>query len=587
MLRISTKFPFVIVALSLLAAFVTGLVAYRESSSELQLAAKRQLTALVETRRSNLNTFINSVTAEIELLAGSKSVKQAMLELDKGWKELGPVANAHLIRHYISENKRENKALLSDPGDGSRYSAAHRQFHPDFRKTLKSFAYHDVFLINLDGNLLYTVVKEIDFASNLLSGQWQNTNLAHAFQAAIRNPNQTTLVFEDFENYQPSLGRPAAFLAKPIIDDEQQTLGILAIQLPIERLNKIMQATAGMGKSGETYIVGPDLLMRSDSRFSKQSTILKTKVDTLSVSKALKKKAGVHIVKDYRGISVLSAYTPLRVVDTNWAVLAEIDEAEVLAPIKKMQDFMIIAGIIIGIIIAILGTIFARHLSNPIKSIALATQKLANDELNTEIPSMNRSDEIGELARAVKTFKDRAQNSVEMEQALEIKEAQLQEVLNRMSDGLLLIGNDLNVEVYNNKVEQLLELPDGFLTPGTSIRKILEFQAERGDFGAGNIDELVDERLNQETEYFIEESISGRFLEFHRHFTPKGVLVVFNDITEQTRANDELNQKIDELEMFNKMAIGRELKMIELKSTINKLLEEKGDEAMYEEIDGI
>mgnify|MGYP003980572983 FL=1 len=291
MLRISTKFPFVIVALSLLAAFVTGLVAYRESSSELQLAAKRQLTALVETRRSNLNTFINSVTAEIELLAGSKSVKQAMLELDKGWKELGPVANAHLIRHYISENKRENKALLSDPGDGSRYSAAHRQFHPDFRKTLKSFAYHDVFLINLDGNLLYTVVKEIDFASNLLSGQWQNTNLAHAFQAAIRNPNQTTLVFEDFENYQPSLGQPAAFLAKPIIDDEQQTLGILAIQLPIERLNKIMQATAGMGKSGETYIVGPDLLMRSDSRFSKQSTILKTKVDTLSVSKALKKKA--------------------------------------------------------------------------------------------------------------------------------------------------------------------------------------------------------------------------------------------------------------------------------------------------------
>tara|TARA_B100000315_G_scaffold257580_1_gene306845 strand:+ start:6033 stop:7796 length:1764 start_codon:yes stop_codon:yes gene_type:complete len=585
MLRISTKFPFVIVALSLIAAFVTGLVAYTESSDELQLAAKRQLTALVETRRSNLNTFIKSVTAEINLLASSKITKQAMLDFANGWKELGPAANAYLIQHYITANKRDRKELLADAGDGSLYSSAHRQFHPEFRKILNSFGYYDVFLIDLDGNLLYTVVKEIDFGSNLLLGQWQDTNLAHAFQAAIKTPNQLTLVFEDFENYQPSQGQPAAFLAKPILDDERQALGILAIQLPIERLNKIMQVTAGMGKTGETYIVGPDLLMRSDSRFSKQSTILKTKVDTLSVKNALKNKAGVHIVNDYRGISVLSAYIPLKVLDTNWAVLAEIDEAEVLKPIENMQNFMLIAGIIIGIIIAVLGVIFARQLSIPIKSIALVTQKLANDELSTEIPSMNRKDEIGDLARAVQTFKDRAQTSVEMEQALEIKEAQLQEVLNTMSEGFLLISTDLNVEVFNSKVEQLLELPDGFLTPGTPIKEIMEFQAERGDYGVGEVDELVKARLNDRSKNFIEEGLNGRVLEFYRHFTPKGVLIVFNDITEQRQASDDLNQKIDELEMFNKMAVGRELKMIELKSAINELLEEKGDEARYEEID--
>jgi len=587
MLRISTKFPFIIVALSLIAAFVTGLVAYTESSTELQLAAKRQLTALVETRRSNLNTLIKSVTAEIELLAGSKSTRQAMLDFSKGWKELGPLAKAHLIQHYITANERENREMLADAGDGSLYSSVHKQFHPEFRKILKSFGYHDVFLIGLDGNLLYTVVKEIDFASNLLLGQWQDTNLAHAFQTAIKNPNQLTLVFEDFENYQTSQSQPAAFLAKPILDDDLQPLGILAVQLPIERLNKIMQVTAGMGKTGETYVVGPDLLMRSDSRFSKQSTILKTKVDTLSVKNALKNEAGVHIVNDYRGISVLSAYTPLKVLDTNWAILAEIDEAEVLAPIQNMQDFMIIAGIIIGIIIAILGIIFARHLSNPIKSIALATQKLANDELNTEIPSMNRSDEIGELARAVKTFKDRARTSMEMEQSLEVKEAQLQEVLNRMSDGLFLIGTDLTIEVYNNKVEQLLDLPEGFLTLGRPIKDVLEFQAKRGDMGAGDINKLVEERLKDKTEHFIEQSQSGKILELYRYFTSKGVVVVFNDITEQRQASEELNLKIEELEMFNKMAVGREIKMIELKRMINELLKEKGDEAIYEEIDNI
>jgi len=174
-----------------------------------------------------------------------------------------------------------------------------------------------------------------------------------------------------------------------------------------------------------------------------------------------------------------------------------------------------------------------------------------------------------------------------MEQALEIKEAQLQEVLNRMSDGILLIGTDKKIEVYNNKVEQLLELPAGLLTSGTTIKKILEFQAKRGDFGDGETSELVNEQLSQKSEHFIEENISGKFLEFYRQFTSKGVVLVFNDITDQRQANDELNQKIDELEMFNKMAVGRELKMIELKQTINELLEEKGDEAIYEEIDSI
>ncbi|MBT4588743.1 MAG: HAMP domain-containing protein [Rhodospirillaceae bacterium] len=587
MFRISAKFPFIIVALSFLAAFVTGLVAYQHSSNELQQAAERQLTALVETRKSNLESFLKSISAEITLLARSGFTNKALINFNEGWKDLGKRPDNYLAKHYIGDNHLQQKEKLDNPKDGSKYSSWHAQYQPEFRKTLRAFGYHDIFLISLSGNLIYSVIKENDFATNLDAGVWQDTNLAKAFKKAINPATNNALVLEDFAKYLPSNEIPAAFMATSVLDKNKNPIGVFAIQLPIQRINELMQVTAGMGKTGETYIVGSDFLMRSDSRFEKNSTILKTKVSTVSVKKALANEAGVHIINDYRGVSVLSAYIPFDFLGTKWAIIAEIDEDEVFAPIQEMQNFMLIAGIVIGIIIAVLGVIFARHLSQPIQSIAIATQRLANDEMETEVPSKMRADEIGDLARAVQTFKDRAQVGAEMEKTLEKKEAQLQETLNNMSEGLLLIGSDLKIEVFNDKVEQLLELPPNFLTTNTPIAKILEFQAERGDFGEGDIAQLVTEKLNDRTEHSIEERLNGKVLDLYRHFTPEGVVVIFNDITAERNATVTLNQKVEELELFNNMAVGRELKMIELKRQINQLLEEKGSKARYEEVDSL
>ncbi|MBT7267623.1 MAG: cache domain-containing protein [Rhodospirillaceae bacterium] len=72
-----------------MAAFVTGLVAYQHSSNELQQAAERQLTALVETRKSNLESFLKSISAEITLLARSGFTNKALINFNEGWKDLG------------------------------------------------------------------------------------------------------------------------------------------------------------------------------------------------------------------------------------------------------------------------------------------------------------------------------------------------------------------------------------------------------------------------------------------------------------------------------------------------------------------
>src|SRR3546814_10597294 len=107
--------------------------------------------------------------------------------------------------------------------------------------------------------------------------------------------------------------------------------------MPIGRINQVMQSAAGMGESGETYLVGPDFLMRSDSRFSKESTILKSKVEGETVKAALAGNAGVREIVDYRGVPVLSVYRPIDFEGVRWAILGEIDLAEMLAPVNAMR----------------------------------------------------------------------------------------------------------------------------------------------------------------------------------------------------------------------------------------------------------
>ena len=60
------------------------------------------------------------------------------------------------------------------------------------------------------------------------------------------------------------------------------------------------------------------------------------------------------------------------------------------------------------------------------------------------------------------------------------------------------------------------------------------------------------------------------------------MVVVCNDITESKQAEDNLRENLDELEKFNSLAVGRELRMIELKQEINDLLKALGKDPEYE-----
>jgi methyl-accepting chemotaxis protein len=129
-------------------------------------------------------------------------------------------------------------------------------------------------------------------------------------------------------------------MATAIMSAEEEFRGVIAFQLPTDRIVAIMNYTSGMGETGETYLVGEDLLMRSNSRFIEESTILRQTVDTASVHRALAGADGKELVEDYRGVEVMSVYAPLSIGESTWAVLAEIDREEVIIAAARDRPAM-------------------------------------------------------------------------------------------------------------------------------------------------------------------------------------------------------------------------------------------------------
>lgn len=211
--------------------------------------------------------------------------------------------------------------------EGNDYREVDSRYGKVFPSYADAFGYYDILIIDMSGTVVCSTKKRPELGKNILAPPYSDTPLAKAFKRG-----QTVLTLGDIEWYEPYSG-PAQFLSSPIKKDrEDEPIAILVLHMDGNRIDDIMTKRPGLKESGETYLVGQDLLMRSDSRFSPVSDVLKMKVETDASRQALAGKTDARIIRDYRNVSVLSAYTPLEVSSgVRWALIAEIDKAEALA----------------------------------------------------------------------------------------------------------------------------------------------------------------------------------------------------------------------------------------------------------------
>ncbi|MEO0962815.1 MAG: methyl-accepting chemotaxis protein, partial [Pseudomonadota bacterium] len=438
-MKLSHKLPAVIIGLAATAALVTSVLGFFGARLALDHAIEKELMVISTDRAHAVETYLQSIDEEIKFLASNDMIADAVISFTDGWNSLQGQQTSTLQKHYITDNPNPigSKEVLDQARDGSLYSDYHGYYHPWFRDLQQSREYYDVFLFDTDGNLIYSVFKELDYATNLVSGKWADSGLGRVYRAASTASSGET-VFDDFAPYGPSADAPASFIATPVFDRNNTRIGVIAYQMPAGVINRIMAEVEGLGETGQSYIVGSDLLMRSNSRFQEESTMLSVKVDSPAVRHALEGGHGVDIEPSLEGQEAFAAYSLVDVFGIKWAVIAEIEIAEAEKEVTALLYVFMVVCLIVVLCAFALGTLMSRHVSKPVTAMTGAMRRLAEKDWSVEIPYTDRQDEIGEMASAVLVFKDNGQEAERLQANEAEREARAAEekrqAMNQLAD---------------------------------------------------------------------------------------------------------------------------------------------------------
>jgi methyl-accepting chemotaxis protein len=423
--------------------------------------------------------------------------------------------------HYIAANQNPlgQKDKLFASTDGSTYSKAHTQFHPSFESFQKRLGLYDVFLVDPDTKrIVYTVFKELDFGSSLETGIAAKTKLAEVVQKALAAKSKDDVFISDYASYLASYDDPAAFIAAPIFDGDK-IAGVIAVQVPIDKINNIMTSgkkwtDVGLGKTGETYLVGQDNLVRSEIRFlvedknkwltnnadqfgkervdimNKRNTavgVLPVKTD--AVTKALAGETGTVTYRGYRGFDLVGAYTPLKIQGLTWALVAKQDASEVFAAADELRKNTLLVALIAGLALAALATLgvyfFVRRFMQPIAKLQSTVEKVASGDFSAR-SQIRTGDEMQALGGAF-------DNLLDDRIAALAKAEDENEKLNNSVIGLLTTVADLSqkdltarapvtedvIGTVGDSINQLTDATTSVLRDVTKIAGVVEHASKR------------------------------------------------------------------------------------------------------------
>lgn len=499
-LTIKSKLVLILISISLLSILVIGFLGWRNNNAILQQEITSRLTAIRRTKAEQVQAYFNAMRDEVEILGENDMIVEGMIsfnrafrtlrnqeiteEIDRGlenfytaqffpklfanlagqadytlYRPTNP-AGIYLQYQYIAANPYQSdleKMLFDDAKDGSEYSRQHAYYHPRLRNIIQKFGFDDLLLVNIEnGDVVYTTAKQTELGSNLRSGAYRQSNVAHAYELTLTNAERDNVQLVDFELYRAAYGLPTAFWSVPLYNGPH-LVGVMMIQISLGQINKLMTYNgewmeAGLGQTGEVYLVGQDLLMRSNSRFLLEdpasyfaslrangvpertvgmieklgTSILFHRLNSTTAREATSGREGFALAIDYRQQPVLSAYQPINLETLQWGIVAEIDQAEAFAPIYEFQRNLLIATVLMIVLCAFGAVAIAGNFLRPIQQVLTATRQTRAGNLDIMLPVTSK-DELGELSASFNDLLQgiRQQNTILGQKQQEIEQLRL------------------------------------------------------------------------------------------------------------------------------------------------------------------
>ena len=336
------------------------------------------------------------------------------------------------------------------PDDGSSYSLVHRRYHPFFAAHTSSQDYSDIYIISPGGRVVYSVTKSNDFMEFIGAGADPDSRIATLFRATIRSTEASTDLMADFE--EDARGSSALF-SIPIRSPQGTIEAVLMIRFPTRTLTRIMQRPAGLGRTGEVFLVGQDRRLRTEPRGAAPVVIRAGGRDSPAVTAAFANRRGVVRQEDGQGAGVVAAFVPVTFRGNRYAVIAQQSEAEILTAAQQLREGMMRDGVLALYLVTILGLVIARSMSVPLTRVGEVMTRVARRDFEGTIPDRTRRDEIGSIARQLDAFRASLAASDGLERENAFKGAAFQAT----SAALMLADRNLTIIYVNQSLVELMK----------------------------------------------------------------------------------------------------------------------------------
>ena len=423
-------FVFVLIV-GMLSSGAIGYWGYYNAKESLETETINHLVSIRDIKKAQIESYFMERLSDTEILASSSHYRTYLDGILSSTENGGDTEALEEINKMFAERfNREGKVILDKMG------------------------FYDIFVIDTKGNILQTVAKEDDLGTNLVSGKYRDTSLSRAFVKGLIEP-----AISDIEFYAPSKEKISAFLAAPVKDDDGKVLGVLASQITMKGIDEIMQERSGLGKTGETVLVGHDFFMRSNSRFSKDPTTLKAKIEVEASRKALAGNTGTMLLLDYRNVPVFDAYAPLNIPGLNWVIVSKMDENEVLAPVYKFRLLLLMGLGILAALIFLVSYVFARRFTRPINLLTGNLLEMAASGRYDQTIPVTTEDEVGLLVKSFNKMSSQInEQTIDLNKNREKLESEL---IERKQAERNLKANQEKLEKINKEIETQHRLKTG------------------------------------------------------------------------------------------------------------------------------
>ena len=464
-IRLSVRLPMIVVGLTVISMGTLSFLVYLESRRSLHESAWQMIELASYGEAEAVRSFVATVRNEVQEEAQKASTAMVVARMVDVYNRIDSDPVGYLQNLYIDTNPNPvgQKQLLDRATDISPYSSAHAQYHPALRSFNEAGGYYDTFIFDLNGNVVYSVFKERDFAQNVMTGPLASSGLGEAFRRALELP-AGSVVMTDFTLYPPSAGAPASFVAAPVRDFTGDVIGVFAIQLPIDRLTGTMLEMTTLGEAGESYLVGGDGLARSVATHGDAFDVLDPLPRTAVVEASTTgEHAQVSSASVLNGEPTLAVTEPLKIPDLEWSIVSELNERKALAPLVDLRNRMIGYVLAATAIAAILGLLISRSVTSPLEALSTAMRALAARDYGREVAGRERKDEFGELAGILDGFRQELAASSAVAAAQEAAQRDQARVVNDLGIGLRrLADGDLSQDIEEAFPEEYESLRTDF-----------------------------------------------------------------------------------------------------------------------------